>query len=246
MPLDQTPPCVEAVHDVRVTSYPGQSTGWAAMSKDVREFDEEKVQSCKDDVDTLLVFAGLFSAVLSAFLVAAYPNLQPSPTAMMAYQLERIGNQTMSYNFTDGKLIATSISPPMPPPFQASPEDIRVNILWFSSLILSLMTASFGMLVKQWLREFLAVNVPSPQARLRIRHFREPQLRAWMVYEIVACLPLLLQLSLGLFFVGLCYFTSSVHESVGHTTLPLVVGWALFFFGATALPIFLPRCPYRT
>lgn len=56
MSSDQTPPGAEAVRDVRVTSYPGQSTGWAAMSKDVREFDEEKVQSCKDDVDTLLVF----------------------------------------------------------------------------------------------------------------------------------------------------------------------------------------------
>ena len=56
MSSDQTPPGAEAVRDVRVMSYPGQSTGWAAMSKDVREFDEEKVQSCKDDVDTLLVF----------------------------------------------------------------------------------------------------------------------------------------------------------------------------------------------
>ena len=34
----------------------GQPTGWWAMSKDVREFDVEKVQSCKEDIDTLLVF----------------------------------------------------------------------------------------------------------------------------------------------------------------------------------------------
>ena len=34
----------------------GQPTGWAAMTKEVREFDEEKVKSCKEDVDTLLVF----------------------------------------------------------------------------------------------------------------------------------------------------------------------------------------------
>ena len=34
----------------------GQPTGWAAISKQVRDFDEEKVQNCKDDVDTLLVF----------------------------------------------------------------------------------------------------------------------------------------------------------------------------------------------
>ena len=154
---------------------------------------------------------------------------------VMNYTLERIATQTVSYNFTDGRLISTTTLPALPP-FQAPPEDIRVNVLWFASLTLSLMTASFGMLVKQWLREFLAVEVPSPQARLRIRHFREPQILQWRVYEIVACLPLLLQLSLALFFLGLCYFASSVHASVGHTTISLVVGWAFCFFGATAPP----------
>lgn len=102
------------------------------------------------------------------------------------------------------------------------------------------------MLVKQWLREFLAVEVPSSQAGLRVRHFREPQLLKWKVYEISALLPLLLQLSLGLFFIGLCYFTAAIHSGIGYTTLPLVVGWALFFFTSTALPIFFPRCPYST
>lgn len=143
-------------------------------------------------------------------------------------------------------MVATATSPAQPPTFHASHEDIRVNILWFTSLVLSLMTASFGMLVKQWLREYLAAELPSPQARLRIRHFRAPQMTRWVVYEIVACLPLLLQLSLGLFFTGLCYFTASVHADVGHAILPLVVGWALCFFSATVLPLFFPMCPYRT
>ena len=34
----------------------GQPTGWWAAAKDVREFDIEKVQSCREDIDTLLVF----------------------------------------------------------------------------------------------------------------------------------------------------------------------------------------------
>lgn len=163
---------------------------------------------------------------------------------MMNYTLERIANQTASYNFTDGRLIATNPSSP-PPPFRASPEDIRVNVLWFASLIISLITSSFGMLVKQWMDDFLAVDIPEPQARLRLRHHRAPQIDAWMVYEIVACLPLLLHLSLGLFFIGLCYFTSAIHASVGHTTLPLVVGWTLCLFVSAALPIFFPHCPYK-
>ena len=33
-----------------------QSTGWTAMAATMREYDEEKVKSTKEDVDTLLVF----------------------------------------------------------------------------------------------------------------------------------------------------------------------------------------------
>lgn len=123
---------------------------------------------------------------------------------------------------------------------------IRVNVLWFASLMISLIAASFAIFVKQWLREYLTVQNPSPQARLRVRHLRYPQLALWKVFEIAAVLPLLLQLSLGLFFVGMCYFTSEIHSSIVHTTVPLVVGWAACFLSVTLLPFVFPRCPYRT
>lgn len=123
---------------------------------------------------------------------------------------------------------------------------IRVNILWSASLTLSLMTASFGILVKQWLREYLALDYTSPQERLRSRQFRHPGLAQWKVYEIAGILPLLLQLSLGLFFIGLCYFTWSIHASVGCTTTPIVAGWAFLYLSATISPIFSARCPYKT
>lgn len=112
--------------------------------------------------------------------------------------------------------------------------------------MISLIAASFAILVKQWLREYLIVKNPSPQARLRVRRLREPQLAVWRVTEIAAVLPLLLQLSLGLFFVGMCYFTSAIHSSIGYTTVPLVAGWAACFLSVTLLPFVFPRCPYRT
>lgn len=92
----------------------------------------------------------------------------------------------------------------------------------------------------------MAVQNPSPQARLRLRHLRYPQLAIWKVFEIAAVLPLLLQLSLSLFFIGLCYFTGSIHASVGYTTLPLVIFWAICIVITAILPLFMPRCPYHT
>ena len=163
--------------------------------------------------------------------------------------MERIADQTASYMVYAGVINSTFTPTTIPPAIRTqglSVNDIRVSVLWFASLMISLIAASSAILVKQWLREYLAVENPSPQARLRVRHLRYPQLAKWRVFEIAAVPPLLLQLSLGLFFVGMCYFTLAIHRSIGYTTLPLVVGWATCFFCITVPPFAFPRCPYRT
>lgn len=162
--------------------------------------------------------------------------------------LRQISNQTATYILYQGVMLNTTAAlPSPPPPFEPSTAAILVNSLWFSSLILSLITASFGILVKQWLREFMACKVTtSPQGRLRLRHFRSPGIATWKVFEIAAVLPLLIQLALALFFIGLCAFTADAHPTVGRTTLPLVIAWALFFCIVLICPMFSARCPYKT
>lgn len=44
---------------LQYVALPGQATGWTAMADTVRKFDEEKIDDCKDDIDTLLVFVSL-------------------------------------------------------------------------------------------------------------------------------------------------------------------------------------------
>ncbi|EKM50859.1 uncharacterized protein PHACADRAFT_75372, partial [Phanerochaete carnosa HHB-10118-sp] len=219
--------------------------GWQTMNKTVHEFDQDKVQDCKEDIDTLLVFTGLYSAVLSAFVIESYTDLQPDPNTQMTFLLERIANQTQSYSITSGTLNSTAQPPSPPPQFTAPLWAVRVNGLWFASLIISLATASFSMLVKQWLREYLASEYTSPQERLRARQYRKPGLGKWKVFEIAAVLPMLLQLSLGLFFLGLCFFTANVDDQMGLTCIPLVSGWAFLFVAATLAPLVSPRCPYK-
>ncbi|KAI0795308.1 hypothetical protein BC629DRAFT_1286934, partial [Irpex lacteus] len=226
----------------------GHPGGWCAVAAKVREFDEEKVKDTKEDIDTLLVFAGLFSAVLSAFLVESYQRLLPDTASQTLDSSTKslLVMRHISLQMANPEYRPVALPEVMSSGFQPSEADVRVNVLWFASLVLSLTTASFSILVKQWLREYLAVKNPSPLARLRLRHYRYPALEQWKVFEIAAFLPLVQQLALSLFFVGLCYFTASVHESVGYTTLPLVTGWAFCFSMITILPVFFPRCPYRT
>lgn len=160
--------------------------------------------------------------------------------------LRQISLQTSNYTFVAGSL--TSVVMPHPPAstFHPTVAAIRVNVCWFASLILSLSAASFGMLVQQWLREYLYIDRTVPQERVRIRHFRSRGLEAWRLFEIAAVLPLILQISLALFFAGLCFFSASVHSSIGNATLLLVCGWAALFGFALLAPMISPSCPYKT
>ena len=162
----------------------------------------------------------------------------------MIFLLERIAAQTASYTITSMSMNST-IHISDPPAFVAPDWAIRVNGLWFASLVVSLSTASLSMLVKQWLREFLAVEWLSPQERLRAHQYRKFGLEKWKVLEIAAVLPMLLQVSLGLFFAGLCFFIASFDGRMARTTVSLVTGWAFFVIATTLLPLCSPRCPYK-
>ncbi|KAJ3533832.1 hypothetical protein NM688_g7229 [Phlebia brevispora] len=225
----------------------GNPTGWAGIAKTIRDVDEDTIEDYKEDIDTLLVFTGLFSAVLTAFVVESYQQLSPDPMAPVVKLLEHIAGQTQNYTITSNTINSTfsptaEIEAAFEPPLSA----VRVNQLWFASLAITLITASFAMLVKQWLREYLAMAYTSPHDRIRARQYRHPSLQAWKVLEIAGILPLLLQVALGLFFLGLCFFTFSVNAGVGKGSTVLVSTWIFLFVSVTLAPVASPRCPYKT
>ncbi|KAI0766491.1 hypothetical protein BC629DRAFT_1243585, partial [Irpex lacteus] len=221
---------------------------WAAVEKALTDFDRQEIGAYKEDIDSLLTFTGLYSAVLTAFVIVSYPQLQEDIAGETLRVLRAIANQTAAYSTAFGAPLVNStiVASTTTTPFQPSVAAIRINILWFTSLVISLATASFAILVKQWLRAYMAFASASPQGQLRIRHFRRAGLEAWKVFGIASMLPLLLQISLALFFVGLSVFTLDIHPSIGHTTLPLVCAWAFLFIAVTVSPAFTAGCPYTT
>ncbi|KAI0337170.1 hypothetical protein BDW22DRAFT_975356 [Trametopsis cervina] len=220
--------------------------GWAAIAKALEDYDKDEIEGVKNDIDTLLVFIGLFSAVLSAFLAVVVTLLQEDIPGATLTTLRQMSAQNANYTIQGDFVHSTSPAPTSSTPFEPSANAIRINDLWAASLVISLATASFGILVKQWLREYMKFVTSFPQGRLRIRNFRRTGLETWKVLIIAAFLPLLLQLALGLFFVGLCFYTAELHSSVRNTTLPLVAGWGFIFFFVTVSPLFSEHCPYKT
>ncbi|RPD52653.1 hypothetical protein L226DRAFT_460509, partial [Lentinus tigrinus ALCF2SS1-7] len=179
--------------------------------------DKETVQAWNSDLDSILIFvrpqsyslgraAALFSAVLTTLVIESYQNLQPDPQVEMMravlLQLQRNANAT------------TAVQSPVPP-FKLTGSAIRVNVYWFSSLIISLSTALLAILAKQWVNYLLAGLSPVPSTQGRHRQYRMDGLHKWNLPAILSLLPLLLHLALLLFFAGLVDFVWDLNGIIG-------------------------------
>ncbi|KAF8188633.1 hypothetical protein BJ912DRAFT_851078, partial [Pholiota molesta] len=59
---------------------------WEILLKPALDADTTRCDAWKDEVSALLIFAGLFSAVVTAFVIESYKFLQPGPNdAVVGY-----------------------------------------------------------------------------------------------------------------------------------------------------------------
>ncbi|KAI0071368.1 hypothetical protein K474DRAFT_1607045, partial [Panus rudis PR-1116 ss-1] len=208
--------------------------GWDRLRTAFLTEDGNKIKDIKEDIDTLLVFAGLFSAVLTAFNIESYQQLQTDPEGATAFVLVQILRQLNSTARDDDIFSAFQPAPP-------SVMIVTVNALWFLSLSFGLITASVAILVKQWIREHMALDDNGWKFCLN-----RWGMTRYRVYEIAACLPVLLQVALILFFAGLVLFVHTFNPLIGWLVSAVVIPWFIGFCASIVASILDPSCPYRT
>ena len=241
---------------------------WSLYGKEAKSHDEARIKTLKGDMDGVLIFvcalcfsalpgltslafqAGLFSAVLTAFVVLKIQDLKVNPADKSAfyqnqtvYMLDRISQQLAS----TGDQISANYNPPLPyPTFRPSASDRRVNIVWLISLVCSLSAALLATLVQQWVRAYMRVFQQSsnPLKTARIRQFLfEGAQRLPTVAEFV---PWLIHISLVLFFWGLGDLIFQIDKTSFITTVvPILVCVCLYFY-CVLESIRNPQSPYRT
>ncbi|KIP04511.1 hypothetical protein PHLGIDRAFT_109427 [Phlebiopsis gigantea 11061_1 CR5-6] len=220
------------------------SDAWSKCNRVLKDHDAPMVAGWKEDIDTLLVFAGLFSAVLTAFIVESYTFLQPDPEGTSTNILREI---LVELRNTSSPQAAASVRSQFPFITPVTPSfAIRVNTMWFCSLVFSLSAASVGILVKQWLRDYSSRAGTSSREGARIRQFRHNGLVKWHVPEIIAALPLLLQWALGLFFIGLIDLLWSLNFIVAGIVTGFACTSLAFLAVTTILPTLWADCPHRS
>lgn len=221
--------------------------GWSLCAQNVQKHDDTVVRNWKDEIDTLLVFAGLFSAIVTAFITESYQWLSQDPQDITVKLLSEIstklnGNaQTRGLERAPLLAIATDSVP-----FSAPLSAVVINSLWFVSLVAALSSAFIGILVKQWLREYMRPISLTAIDALSLRQIHYQALKDWGVVEIISFLPLLLQFSLVLFLVGLVYFLWTLHNVVASILSAVITVVFIFYIATTILPTLRSSCPYKS
>ncbi|KAI9512163.1 hypothetical protein F5148DRAFT_52238 [Russula earlei] len=215
---------------------------WARYMKEVKEHDTRITDAWKEDANALVVFTGLFSAIVGAFIIESYKKLSPDSGDQTVYLLGQISQQLT--NFMNGTLL----NPPLGQQFSPDISIICVNTLWVSSLVLSVTSALFATLLQQWSRRYIQMpyiqSMASEQARVRSFLFLGTQ--KYKIRLAVETPQALLNVSVFLFFTGLVVFFFKIHQTVAIVVSISVGLFATAYFTATILPCVDHMCPYRT
>jgi len=220
----------------------------AAVEDNIREVE------WRDLADTVLIFVcmhtlhgtylliwfqdGLFAAFLSAFLVFLIPQLQPNSTDVALDVLIHISQQ----------LSNTTTPAFVPPAFQVSSNVSAMNTLFFLSLAFVLIDAFLAMLVKGWLQEFdrgwRMYTVAHLRAQERERRLHE--LERWKLHELVALLPILIQVSLLLFCIGLIVLIFPLHFPSAISSIVALVSVVGFYCFTTYVSTVNKYAPFSS
>ncbi|KIO21316.1 hypothetical protein M407DRAFT_80528, partial [Tulasnella calospora MUT 4182] len=171
---------------------------WKRYDRQADIHDNKMIEDLSENLDVLLIFAALFSAINTAFISLTMPGLSSDPltetNALLRLLVMKVDNNT---------LITADLSPP----FNPSSNSVIVNCLLYGSLSCSLLVAVGAMMAKEWLQSFDRTGQTGPleeQGRFRQRKFNG--VRQWHLEPIIRSLPNVLLSSVILFFAGVCLF----------------------------------------
>ncbi|SJL04852.1 uncharacterized protein ARMOST_08223 [Armillaria ostoyae] len=160
---------------------------WRTYEDESRIHDVHMVEQARDSADGLLVFAGLFSAVVTTFVVQTSQSLQPNYAAMSASLLyESVLIQRAIAN-------GSSVNTITPSPFNPNTVFVPTTTdIW-------------------WLYHYIKQSSGTPRDHAFLRQFQYSGFRKWKVQTITGLLPVILHLALVIFFIGLALSLSIVH-----------------------------------
>ncbi|KAG8940877.1 hypothetical protein FRC04_004987 [Tulasnella sp. 424] len=171
------------------------------------ELDEDMVKSLKAQLDGILIFAGLFAGVNSAFLALTLPAMSADPaddTNSLLLQLVTGGNNTIR---SAEDLPSATFAP--------SPGIFPVNVLFSLSLTLAIISAFLAVLGQQWLVYYRKRSGGGAEYQRWEQLRRYLGAKRWRLEAILDdFLPGLLQLALIIFCIGFVAYLRTLSKTM--------------------------------
>ncbi|KAG8943811.1 hypothetical protein FRC04_002505 [Tulasnella sp. 424] len=203
------------------------------------ELDDDMVTSLKSQLDGILIFAGLFAGVNSAFLAFTLPQMSPDPTDdtnALLFQIMLGGNSTIR---SPADLPSASFSP--------TARTHTINVLFSMSLTLALLGSFLAVLGQQWLvyyRKRSGGGADHQRWEQLRRYLGAKRWRLELVLDDI--LPSVLQVALVIFCVAFILYLGTLSGSLCYTiAAPLCVAGATIVM--TAMCAAWDRwCPFKS
>ncbi|CCO35162.1 hypothetical protein BN14_09277 [Rhizoctonia solani AG-1 IB] len=174
---------------------------WKVYVKESDRSDTELVDGWNKSLDVILVFAALFSAISTAFLIESSKRLLQDPADVTAQTLLAISQTLSAIANGTQPLVSKSPAGDNTEEFFPSRTMVAINTLWYLSLSLSVATSLLAMLAKDWCHSFMTGRTgPAYNQTLR-RQRKWTMIEKWKMQELIMVLPSLIHLSLPLHWV---------------------------------------------
>ncbi|PVF92403.1 hypothetical protein CPB86DRAFT_877905 [Serendipita vermifera] len=215
----------------------GDKTPWEVYNHKALEVDKEMIMDWNDSLGIVLFFTGLYSAVLTAFIIESMKLLEEDPA-----------ETTRDILLTVSRQLANSSFPAFEPTaYETPPYAIIVNGLFFASLLCALIAALLGVLALQWVANYdTGLSTSSPEKRALQRHIRFRGVEKWKMSEVIASLPLLIFVALFLFFIGIADWLWHMNRAISGIVMGGIgIGFLLYTI-THLISIIKIDAPFRT
>ncbi|EJD51526.1 hypothetical protein AURDEDRAFT_111695 [Auricularia subglabra TFB-10046 SS5] len=202
---------------------------WRVYDDIAAKDDEKRITTWNRGLDNLALFAGLFSAVTTAFLIEAQQDMKPDFSMLTFLVLNASAHG----------------QPFVQEPFIISSTSRIVNCLWVASLILSLGAALIAIMGKDWINMYSSRPLCNTRQWAEMRTYRLSCVNRWHMSGIIASAPVLLHISLLLFGVGLILFVGP-DPLTQHLTLGLCAAVGALYFVTAVSAVIFADSPFRS
>ncbi|KAG8882338.1 hypothetical protein FRB97_008352 [Tulasnella sp. 331] len=211
---------------------------WSKYDAFAVTYNRDMMEYLNTNLDVMLIFAGLFSAINTAFIVVALNALSANPADETNHLL-----RLLVMNVSNSTLTESDLTPPLAPTTSA----VRQNCTFFASLCCSLLAAAGAVLAKQWMQFNGRTGQKGPfeqQAIWRTKKFVGAE--KWKLGAVVETLATLLLMSLALCFIALVDYLWTVEETVTIVVMAFAASGAYLYITMVVVAAIISACPFQT